>query len=265
MLKGKMPLVIAAGLAILAGILAFTGIKNQERAVRYGWNLKTVMVANTGISEGTVVTEDMIVSGQVPERFVTSSNIGAKDAKAIRNQKILVNVQAGDPLLWSQFSTSRAAERLSTKVLKSMRAFTIKVDTASSVGGWVRPNDRVDIIGIFKDTQSQENISMTLMQNVIVLATGTITGTTNVALLPSSSRTYSEVSLLVLPEDVEQLALAQDFGTLTLSLRNEEDPGMLSENRKTTSRMLTDANVQKVLEQKRNGMIEVVRATGATR
>jgi len=258
MLKGKMPLVMAAILAILAGIMAFTAIKSQERSVRQGWNLKTVLVADTNIPEGTVVTNDMIVSRQIPELFATSSNIGAGEANHIRNQKILVNVQKGDPLLWSQFSMSRTVERLSSKVLKRMRAFTLQVDTVSSVGGWIRPNDRVDIIGIFKDNQSQESISMTLMQNVMVLATGMITGTTNVSMMTDAERKYGEISLMILPEDVEQLALAQELGNLILSLRNEEDTEMLSENRRTTIRSLTDSNMQKNLGEKRKAMIEVL-------
>jgi len=263
MLKGKMPLVMAAVLAIAAGILSFTAIKNREKDVQRGWHLKTVLVANSNISEGDVVTGDMVVSRQVPERFVTSSNIGPGDVNHIRNQKILVNVQAGDPLLWSQFSMSKTVERLSSKVLKRMRAFTLKVDNVSSVGGWIRPNDRVDIIGIFRDEQSQESVSMTLMQNVMVLATGAITGTTNIMMMTDTERSYAEVSLMILPEDVEQLALAQELGTLILSLRNDEDSEMIAENRRTTIRTLTDSNMQKNLGEKRKAMIEVLQATGS--
>jgi len=258
MLKGKMPLVIAGVLALLAGILAFTGIKKRERDITGKWILKTILVANTDLAEGTVVTGDMVVSRQIPERFITSSNIGAGDVNVIRNQRILVNVQAGDPLLWSQFSVAKSVEKLSSKVLKRMRAFTLKVDDVSSVGGWIRPNDRVDIIGLFKDPQSQESMSMTLMQNVMVLATGTITGTTNVIFVGDKERRYSEVSLMILPEDVEQLALAQELGGLVLSLRNEEDAEMLSENRRTTIRTLTDTGIRESLGQKRKAMIEVL-------
>jgi pilus assembly protein CpaB len=261
MLKGKMPLVMAAFFAIFAGVLAFGGIKKQEQARQKGWHLKTILVADENLSEGTVVTSDLVALRQIPERFISSSNIGAGDIGVIRNQRILVNVQEGDPLLWSQFSVSKSSERLSTKVLKRMRAFTLKVDNVSSVGGWIRPNDRVDIIGIFKDAQTQENVSITLMQNVMVLATGIITGTTHVALMPESDRRYSEVSLMVLPEDVEQLALAQELGTLILSLRNEEDAEMLSESRKTTIRTLTDSDVQKNLGEKRKSLIEVIPST----
>ncbi len=87
----------------------------------------------------------------------------------------------------------------------------------------MRPNDHVDIIGTFKDPQTSEQVAVTLLQNVIVLATGKITGTTNVNLIPEGQREYNNVSLLVIPEEAEILVLAQELGALTLSLRNEDD------------------------------------------
>jgi Flp pilus assembly protein CpaB len=68
---------------------------------------------------------------------------------------------------------------------------------------------------------------------------------------------------MILPEDVEQLALAQELGTLILSLRNEEDAEMLSENRKTTLRTLTDSDMQKNLGEKRKSLIEVIPSAGS--
>ena len=48
---------------------------------------------------------------------------------------------------------------------------TIDAAKTTAVGGWVRPNDHVDVIGIFKDPQTNESVAVTLMENVMVLAT----------------------------------------------------------------------------------------------
>src|SRR5438477_4367809 len=103
------------------------------------------------------------------------------------------------------------------------RGLTLEAGKAAAVGGWVRPNDHVDIIGTFKDPQTNESVAVTLMQNIIVLATGKITGTTNVNLIPEAQREYSNVSVLVLPEEAEMLVLASELGGITFSLRNEDD------------------------------------------
>jgi pilus assembly protein CpaB len=259
MLKGKMPLVIAIVLGLVAGGVAWSAIKKKEADVRRGWNLVPVVVAAVDLSEGTVVSFDMVSQRSVPEQFVTSSVVKPDSASYVVNQKVLVPVQAGDPLLWSQFETTKAAERLSTKVQKRARALTLDVNKSASVGGWVRPNDHVDLIATFKDPQSNESVAVTLMQNVVVLATGRITGTTNVNLIPENQRDYNNVSLLVIPEEAEILVLAQELGGLTLALRNEDDVDMMEERGRATINTLLSGERTRVLQQKRFNTIQIIR------
>jgi len=226
-------------LGFFGGVLAYSAVKKKEVDVRRGWNLVPIVVAAQDIPENTVVTMEMISQRSVPEQFVTSSIVKPDSASYIVNQKVLVPIQAGDPLLWSQFETTKAAERLSTKIQKKARAVTIETKGAQSVGGWVRPNDHVDLIGTFKDPVTGEQVAVTLMQNVIVLATGKITGTTNINLVPDGQREYANVSLLLLPEEVEVAVLAQELGALTLTLRNEEDLDVLEEMVRASFKTLT--------------------------
>ncbi len=264
MLKGKTPLIVAIVLGLVAGVVAWSAIKKKESDVRRGWNLVPVVVAAIDISEGTVVAFDMISQRSVPEQFVTSSVVKPDSASYVVNQKVLVPVQAGDPLLWSQFETTKAAERLSTKVQKKARAITIDANKSASVGGWVRPNDHVDLIGTFKDPQSNESVAVTLLQNVIVLATGKITGTTNVNLIPENQRDYNNVSLLVIPEEAEILVLAQELGGITMSLRNEDDVDVLEERGRATINTLLSGERTRVLQQKRFNTIQVIRGAAAS-
>jgi pilus assembly protein CpaB len=263
MLKGKTPLIVALGLGLIAGVIAYSAVKKKENDVRKGWNLVPVVVAAIDISEGTVVTMEMVSQRSIPEQFVTSSVVKPDSASYIVNQKVLVPLQAGDPLLWSQFETTRAAERLSTKVQKKARAITIETKGSNSVGGWVRPNDHVDIIGTFKDPATGEQVAVTLLQNVIVLATGKITGTTNINLVPDNQRDYSNVSLLVIPEEAEILVLSQDLGSLTLSLRNEDDIDVLEERGRATINTLLSGERTKVLQAKRFNTIQVIKGAAA--
>ena len=259
MLKGKVPLIVAIVLFVIGFGVAFSAIQKQKNDVRKGWNLVPVVVAAVDISEGTVVTMEMISQRSIPEQFVTSSVVKPDSASYIVNQKVLVALQAGDPLLWSQFETTKAAERLSTKVQKKARAITIDAKSTTAVGGWVRPNDHVDIIGTFKDPATQEQVAVTLLQNVIILATGKITGTTNINLVPESERSYTNVSLLVIPEEAEILVLSQELGNLTLSLRNEEDIDVLEERGRATINTLLSGERTKVLQLKRFNTIQVIR------
>ncbi|MGA9525682.1 MAG: Flp pilus assembly protein CpaB [Myxococcaceae bacterium] len=262
MLKGKSPLLVALALGLLAGIVAYSAIKKQESDLKKRWDTVAVVVADKDIPEGTTLTIDMYTQRPIPVQFVTSSVVVPERARYIENQKILVPVQRGDPLLWSHFETTKV-ERLSTRVQKKARAVTISADQNASVGGWVRPNDHVDVIGTFRDPQSNEQVAVTLLQNVIVLATGNITGTTNVNLIPESKRDYNNVSLLVLPEEAEILTLAAELGTLRLSLRHEDDVDVIEDRGRATIHTLLSGERTRVLEEKRRGIIQIIKGNAS--
>lgn len=261
MLKGKAPLVFGIGLGLLAFVLGWSSLQKARSDVRKGWNLVPVVVAATDLSEGTTVTMEMVSQRSIPEQFVTSSVIKPDSASYVIGQKVMVALQSGDPLLWSQFETSRAAERLTNKVLKRTRAITIEAKTTSSVGGWVRPNDHVDIVGTFKDPDSNEQVALTVLQNVVVLATGRITGNTNVNLIPENERSYNNVTLMVVPEEGEVLTLAQELGSLTMMLRNDEDLDSIDGTKPTTVRTLFDGERRRKVTELRK-TIEVIRGPG---
>lgn len=260
MLKGKTPLLIALVLGVLAGAFAFTAIKQKEKDAKRGWNLVPVIVANQDLSEGTVVTFEMVSQRPIPEQFVTSSVVKPDAVSYVVGQKVLVPVQVGDPLLWSQFETSKAGERLSAVVQKQMRALTLDASGSKmNVGGWLRPNDHVDVIGAFRDPISGETMAVTLMQNVSVIATGKVTGTTNINLLPESEREYTTITFLLLPEEAELLSLASDLGSLTLTLRNPEDLDAYRERgHSTIATLLTGVRVEE-LTRRRMKTITVIK------
>jgi len=262
MLKGKTPLLVALALGLLAGVLAYTAIKTKEAAVREGWTPVAVVVAKRDIPQGTVITADMMANRRVPEQFVTSSVVKPDKASFVEGSKVLVPLQAGDPLLWSQFASTKDGERLSTKVQKKGRAITIDASPKTSVGGWIRPNDHVDLIGTFRDPQTNDTVAVTLLQNIIVLATGKITGTTNVNLLPEADRDYTNITLLVIPEEAEIITLAQELGSLTVSLRNEDDVDMIEERGRATISTLLSGERTRVLEQRRQEVIQIIKGSG---
>ena len=259
MLKGKAPLVVAIVLAVVAAFIVQRVISNKEQEARKGWNLTPVIVAAVDIPEGTTISMEMMSRHMIPEQFVTSSVVKPESANFIDGQKILIPLQQNDMLLWSQFETSKAAERLSTIIQKKGRALTIDASGSKAVGGWLRPNDHIDIIGSFKDPNTNEQMAVTLMQNVMILATGKITGTTNINMVPESDRNYSNVSLLLLPEEAEILSLATQLGELTFTLRNPEDIDVQEERGRATMQTLLTGERIKALQKQRTTSIQIIR------
>jgi len=259
MLKGRLPLVIAAVLAILAGTFAWLSVQKEKASVRRGWVLKPVVVASRNIPEGTTLDLDMIEQKMIPEQFVTGSVVKPDSTNYVVGQKVIVQLQKNDPLLWSNFESTKGFEKLSTVVLRRFRAINIPVTENQSVGGWVRPNDHVDVLGTFRNPDTRELETITLMQNILVLATGKITGSTNINLVPENQRKYSTVSILVLPEEAEIVALAGEMGKLSMSLRNPEDIQVDGERTRATLNTLITGERTKKLQATRARFIEVLK------
>lgn len=119
-------------------------------------------------------------------------------------------------------SAAPASDASPLAVQPKARAYT--VETASVVGAAVlRANDHVDIVAVLKDDKGL--VAVTLLQNVVVLA--------NAAPVAGEGR---QLSLLVLPEEAELLALAKSSGQLSATLRNEKDLDVLEERASVTVR-----------------------------
>jgi pilus assembly protein CpaB len=85
-----------------------------------------------------------------------------------------------------------------------------------------------------------------------------------VNLIPEGQREYSNVSLLVIPEEAEIVVLGTELGSLTLALRNEDDVDVLEERGRATINTLLSGERTKVLQQKRMATIQVIRGSGGT-
>jgi Flp pilus assembly protein CpaB len=102
---------------------------------------------------------------------------------------------------------------------------------AAAVSGMVNPNDHVDVIGTFTfpdesgKRQNDAMVTCTILQNVLVLATGKTTAKMAGRMNDGSTQnSYSTVTLEVTPREAEMLAFAEQIrGRLSLSLRNRSD------------------------------------------
>jgi len=66
-------------------------------------------------------------------------------------------------------------------------------------------------------------VAATTLQNIPILSTGKLTTTTNMGLLKEREKAYDSVSVMVLPEEVDILALMRNNASYRLVLRNDQD------------------------------------------
>ena len=153
---GGLTIGLAVGLivACLGSALGFVYVKREAANVRKGWNLVPVVVAAVDISEDTVVTMEMISQRSIPEQFVTSSVVKPDSASYVVNQKVLVPLQAGDPLLWSQFESKKQQVVLFAKGDVTAGSALTEADVEERpmrpellTPSWVRTEDRPQALG----------------------------------------------------------------------------------------------------------------------
>jgi pilus assembly protein CpaB len=233
----------------------------EKKQVRSSWQLSQVVVAAEDLNVGDAITVENVAIRAIPN-VLDSINVVKGDAlEQILNQRVTVVVQTGDPLFFSQFlSTKLANERLSRRVLKHGRGFTISTSVISSVGQMVTPGDLVDVLVSFPMPGEQgERRAVTLMQKVHVLATGKILDTSS-SVVMKNEQNFGDVTLLLTAEEAEVLTLAAQLGHVVLTLRAEED---YDDDRPagsyTSSDTLLSGERQRLLKEKRANMIQLIR------
>jgi len=104
------------------------------------------------------------------------------------------------------------------------RAITVKIETLAAVGGLINPGDFVDILMHISESSTTEKTTVTLFQNIQVLAIGS-----NVE-MPGNFKVQQKtttlpVTLAVDPEQAEMITFAQAYGKLQLVLRGFRESG----------------------------------------
>lgn len=132
---------------------------------------------------------------------------------------------AGEPIRSERLVQGQKSGFLAASLPPGFRAVAITIDQtgATSAGGFVLPNDRVDVISTIREASSGAETfeSRTILSNVRVLAIGQTVQEKN------GERTIigGNATLEVDPGQAETLILAQRVGQLSLSLRSIMDQG----------------------------------------
>ena len=248
----------AAGLCALLGTSLYVGmVRTTQTKIDRSWKLVRVVAAATDLPEGTKLTLEMLSTRAVPDFTVTASVVSPGSIAYAIGQKLEFPVQAGDPLLWSQFDPSKKNKRFD--IVKRGRAYTIPVTELRSLGGNLIPNEEIDLVlmlelGTTGSGEVSKPRAITLFEKIRVLAVGGVT-TLNIGRV---QKRFTDLTLLLVPEEIEVVSLALRSGALTATLRNGKDPETIVRGETTLETLLSGERLKR-LEQKRSRLIEVIR------
>ncbi|MCB9709114.1 MAG: Flp pilus assembly protein CpaB [Myxococcales bacterium] len=220
----------ALTVAMIAGACGFLLLwvyKQRYEQTVCGGTKQSVVVAVRDLPLGTTITEDMLGLREVPGQFIEERHIRAPEATRIVGVKMTTAVRANEAILWTDLAVVSEQRRdLSSLINDGRRAVAVRADVTSTFGGLLRPGDRVDVILTYQ-RQDGRQASRTLMQNRLVLAAGTDTGSSNVANVSEGQARGSgyaeQIVLSVNVDEAQALAFAQERGSIRLVLRNPND------------------------------------------
>ncbi len=130
-------------------------------------------------------------------------------------------MEANEPVIAAKVTAPGEQVGITTRLSEGMRAFTIEVDAASGVSGFLRPGDRVDVYW-----SGQVGVGLEGRQDMTQLID---TGLTIIAIDQSADANRSgtaiarTVTVEVSPQQVARLLQAQSSGDLALSLVGYSD------------------------------------------
>ena len=137
--------------------------------------MEDVLVASTNIQPGIALSPDSVHWQAWPKSAIDSSFItshGNSDTSSIVKGTVArAPLIAGEPLTGTKFIHADAAGFLAAQITPGMRAVSITVSTDTSAGGFILPNDRVDVIVTVQVSDTPRRFgSITLLSDVRVLA-----------------------------------------------------------------------------------------------
>jgi pilus assembly protein CpaB len=186
--------------------------------------MSEVLVASSNLVPGQALKPEMVrwekwPTSSVDSSFITHQAAGSEDA-AVKGTVVRAPILSGQPIITTAIVHGDQSGFMAATLGEGMRAVSIPISVDSGAGGFILPNDRVDVILTRKPEGNQtRGFAKTILTNLRVLAvdqtfrqekdTRTVVGKT--------------ATVEVTPEQAEIIAGSATTGLLSLALRPLSD------------------------------------------
>lgn len=261
-------LLIGVGLAGAAVYLAKDYIGQQqaqlaeaEAAKRAIVPTKEVIVVNKQMRYGQRLTKKDVKLVRWPAAAIPAGSFTSPEELFPENgelRSILRTMEPDEAVMSTKVTAPGEDAGVSSRLSSGMRAFTIRTDASTGVGGFLRPGDSVDVYWTGSINRGQE-ITQLIDPNVRIIAINQSADEdrNNVVIAKT-------VTVEVNPRQVALLAQAQATGRLSLSLVGADEQ-VVSEGVQVNQRELLGIEEQIVVEAPKEKKCFVTRRSGEER
>jgi pilus assembly protein CpaB len=186
-----------------------------------------VLVARSDINMGQTVTAQELQWQVWPQAAASATFIRKGDKPAaideLSGSIARTPFVTGEPIREAKLIKANGSGFLAAMLPAGMRAVSTEISPETGAGGFILPNDRVDVILTRREAEKRAGVdshsSETILANVRILAIDQTVEEKNGQRVVVGKTATLELS----PRQTETLALSRQLGTLSLALRSLAD------------------------------------------
>jgi pilus assembly protein CpaB len=227
--------IIVLAIALVAGAIAAFLANRPEQAPPPApppvAQLETVdvLIANADIGLGSTVTAQDLRWQTWPAAAAGASFIRKSDRpdaiEQLAGSITRASFSAGEPIREAKLIKAKGSGYMAAILPGGMRAVSTEISPETGVGGFVLPNDHVDVILTRRDKEAEKAAGVEVHSSEIILSNIRVLAIDQTVEEKAGQRVVvGKIATLELtPRQVETLALSRQMGTLSLALRSLVD------------------------------------------
>ncbi|MGA2264133.1 MAG: Flp pilus assembly protein CpaB [Acidobacteriota bacterium] len=210
-------LILGVFALMLSALVTYFVYQSVQRRLQPPEPTTQIVVASQRLALGMRLTEGNVRLASWPKSMTLEGTF--TDPKDVVGRGVIVGILTNEPILDSKLAPKEGGAGLTSVIPDGKRAVSLKVDDVIGVAGFVLPGTHVDVIMTGAPKSGDDVTSKTILENAQVLAAGqNVQQDAN-----GKPQTVQVVTLLVSPEQAQDLALAAVGEHIQLALRNPLD------------------------------------------
>ncbi len=231
-------MVVAAGAAVGAALLLRSAASAPATAVQVPGETVTervvipeadVLVAARALRVGEVTTPDDFRWASWPEASLnTAYLVKTTSPEALEDMAgriVRAEIFESEPILPQRLVAREGSGIMAALVQPGMRAISFEISAESASGGFILPDDRVDVILTHEvEFQTAEAITTEVRSDIILENVRVLAIDQSLAVGEGAGTAIGSIATVELsPDDAALVALGEEKGTLSLALRSMAD------------------------------------------
>ena len=220
-LKAVLPIALSLVIAVVGSFFLYNWVQQRtapKEVVKVAADAVPVAVAAANLPWGTQIKPEMLKTVPYLRESLPTGYFAKIDD--LKERVLIAPMKINDPIAEHHLAPIDVKTGgVSAVVEPGKRAIAVKGDKVIGIAGFINPGNKVDVLVTIEDPQKKEEKTKTILENIMVLATGTQIQK-NEKGEPSPVDVYT---LSVTPEEAETLTLGATQGKLQLALRYVTD------------------------------------------